>query len=223
MPRHAPVVPLGSAAVLAMCLLAAPLPVRGAMSSDVHLVHRFTIHQESTPLVVEQRDVYIQGTNIALQNSERWLLIRPDLQRVWLLDHDRQAIADLHLDQFRADVAGTLTTLIPQGSLPPIQSTTETRRLHGLGCRVYRAASQLMTVEACVTRQLPGLERFQGLLGGPPDIPGVPIDFTVLVQPPTQPPVAIRQTLIAVDTTPLDPALFALPAGSVPAPQKQTR
>jgi len=223
MPRHAPVVPLGSAAVLAMCLLAAPLPVRGAMSSDVHLVHRFTIHQESTPLVVEQRDVYIQGTNIALQNSERWLLIRPDLQRVWLLDHDRQAIADLPLDQFRADVAGTLTTLIPQGSLPPIQSTTETRRLHGLGCRVYRAASQLMTVEACVTRQLPGLERFQGLLGGPPDIPGVPIDFTVLVQPPTQPPVAIRQTLIAVDTTPLDPALFAPPAGSVPAPQKQTR
>ena len=205
MPRHAPVVPLGSAAVLAMCLLAAPLPVRGAMSSDVHLVHRFTIHQESTPLVVEQRDVYIQGTNIALQNSERWLLIRPDLQRVWLLDHDRQAIADLPLDQFRADVAGTLTTLIPQGSLPPIQSTTETRRLHGLGCRVYRAASQLMTVEACVTRQLPGL------------------DFTILVQPPTQPPVAIRQTLIAVDTTPLDPALFAPPAGSVPAPQKQTR
>jgi hypothetical protein len=176
------------------------------MSSDVHLVHRFTIHQESTPLVVEQRDVYIQGTNIALQNSERWLLIRPDLQRVWLLDHDRQAIADLPLDQFRADVAGTLTTLIPQGSLPPIQSSTETRRLHGLGCRVYRAASQLMTVEACVTRQLPGLER-----------------FTILVQPPTQPPVAIRQTLIAVDTTPLDPALFAPPAGSVPAPQKQTR
>ncbi len=223
MSRRLRPVPLGSVVLLAVLLCAAARPARAATSSDVHLVHRFTIQQNQTPLVQEERHVYVHGTSILLQNPERSMLLRPDLQRVWLLDGDRQPIADLPLDQLKLDMANSLATLTPQGSLPPIQPSDETRSLHGLRCQMYRAATSLLTLEACVTRQLPGLERFQVLLGGPAGIPGVPIDFSVLVQPPTQSPVTIRQLLVTVDTTPLDPRLFVPPAGPTPVPPKTPR
>ncbi len=198
--------------VLLGLLLLGGSPAGAAGYPDAHLIHRFTIARGDTLLAQERRDVYVQGGSIALQNTERWLLIRPDLQRVWLLDRDRQPIGELALQAFRTSMLGKLNGLTPDQALPPIQPTGESRTVQGLRCQMYRATAQVFTVEACVTRELPGLERVQGLIGPPAEVPGTPIEFAVIVQQPGQPPVTIRQTLVAFDTRPPDPRVFAPPA-----------
>ncbi len=195
-------------------------PAGAAGYPDAHLVHRFTIQQGEKVLAEERRDVYFQAGNIALQNTQRWLLIRPDLQRVWLLDRERQPIAELPLDQFRSSMLGQLNTLAPQQAMPPILPTGESRTVQGLRCAMYRATAQVLTVEACVTRELPGLERIQGALGPPADIPGTPIEYALIVQQPGQPRVTVRQTLVAFETRPPDARVFTPPAMAPPAPDR---
>lgn len=201
-------------AALVLAILAAPGVARAA---DLHLVQQFEIRQDATPLLTEQRDIYVQGTNLALRNAQRWLLIRPDLQQAWLLTADRQLVSHIPLDELRTTGADAMTHASPLGPLPPLAPTNEVKSLHGLSCRVHRAATSILSVEACVTRDLAALEQFQFLLGGGPEIPGVPLSFRIVVQAPNQPPYAIRQSLLRVETTRLDSALFAPPA-KAPAP-----
>jgi hypothetical protein len=75
-----------------------------------------------------------------------------------------------------------------------------------------------MAVAACITRQLPALERFSALVGAPADVPGVPLEFQVQVQPPdNQPGFRIRQSLLAVTRERQDAGLLAPPAGPTPS------
>ncbi len=211
-----------AAAILASLPLLTTSPAGAAGYPEAHLTHRFTIQRGDTPLAQERRDVYLQAGSIALQNTERWLLIRPDLERVWLLDRERQPIAELPLREFHNSVLGRFNALAPQQPLPPIQPTGESKTVQGLRCQMYRATAQLLTMEACVTRELPGLEQIQGALGPPGDIPGTPIEFALVVQQPGQPSVIIRQTLVAFEARSPDPRVFAPPAmpPAVPSPQK---
>ncbi len=211
---------LAAGILLGLMLLGGFPTAQGAGYPDAHLTHRFTIQRGDTVLAEEQRDVYVQAGSIALENTERWLLIRPDLQRVWLLDRNRQPITELGLDDFRTSMLGNFNALTPQQPLPAIQATGESRTIQGLRCHMYRATARVLTVEACVTRELPGLERIQGTLGPPADIPGTPIEFALIVQPLGQPSVTIRQTLIAFEARAPDPRVFTPPAMAPPAPER---
>jgi hypothetical protein len=209
--------PVRSRLVLAaLVALATVAPV--ARAGDIHLVQQFEIYQDATRILQEQRDVYLQSETFALRNPNQWLLVRPDLQRAWLLDMDRRPLAEFTLDQLRTQMAATWAHATPQGLLPPIQPTGETRTLHGLTCRVHRANARVMVVAACITRQFPALERFSALLGAPADIPGVPLEFQVQVQPPdNQPGFRIRQSLLAVTRERLNPGLLAPPTAATPS------
>lgn len=189
------------------------LQAQAGAPSDLHVVQRFEFSQAKKLLFKEQRDIYVQGQKLMLRNSKQWLLIRPDLNQAWLLDDNRQVLAEVAISQLRTQLTDTLGQALPKDGLPPIQPTKETRTLQGLTCQLYRASTPILQVEACVTRQLPALERLQGIFGNQPDIPGVPLDFRITIQPPNQPgPYLIRQSLSQVSTSRLDPALFAAPA-----------
>ncbi len=203
---------------LLVALIALVTAASPAHAGDVHLVQQFEIYQDATRILREQRDVYLQGQSFALRNPNQWLLVRPDLQRAWLLDTDRRPLAEFTLDQLRAQLAATWAHATPQGPLPPIQPTEDTRTLHGLTCRVHRANARVMVVAACITRQLPALERFSALVGAPADVPGVPLEFQVQVQPPDhQPGFRIRQSLLAVTRERLDAGLLAPPLAATPS------
>ncbi len=213
MPERCWVPGLLLAALVAVATAALP-----ARAGDVHLVQQFEIYQDATRILQEQRDVYLQGDNFALRNPNQWLLVRPDLQRAWLLDTDRRPLAEFTLDQLRTQMAGTWAHATPQGPLPPIQPTGETRTLHGLTCRVHRANARVMVVAACITRQLAALERFSALVGAPADVPGVPLEFQVQLQPPdNQPGFRIRQSLLSVTRERLDAGLLAPPLAATPS------
>jgi len=87
-----------------------------------------------------------------------------------------------------------------------------------LTCRVHRANARVMVVAACITRQLPALERFSALVGAPADVPGVPLEFQVQVQPPdNRPGFRIRQSLLSVTRERLDAGLLAPPLAATPS------
>jgi hypothetical protein len=183
-----------------------------AHAADLHLVQQFEIRQGQVPLLQEHREIYLQGSGAILRNPTHFFLIRADMQRAWLLDADRQSLGEIPVDQVRGELAGTRFN---PGPLPPIQPTNETRKLQGLTCHVYRAAAARLAVEACVTRQLAALEKFRDLLGATAEVPGVPLEFVIQIAAPDQSALyTIRQTLLKVETTRLDPSLFAPPMQS---------
>jgi type II secretory pathway component PulK len=202
------------AALAALLLLGGGLGV--AHAADLHLVQQLEIRQGNVQLLQEQREIYLQGNGAILRNPTHFFLIRADMQRAWLLDADRQPLSEIPVDQVRGELAGNRFN---PGPLPPIQPTKETRKLQGLTCHVYRAAASQLTVEACVTRQLAALEQFRDLLGAKAEVPGVPLEFVIQIAAPDQSATySIRQTLLKVETTRLDPGLFAPPATSAAPP-----
>ena len=203
------------AALAALLLLGGGLGV--AHAADLHLVQQFEIRQGNVQLLQEQREIFLRGNSVILRNPTHFFLIRADLQRAWLLDADRQPLSEIPVDQVRAELAGHRFN---PGSLPPFQPANETRTLHGLTCQVYRAAATGLSVEACITRQLAALETFRGLLGAKAEVPGVPLEFVIhIAAPDPSTTYSIRQTVLKVETTRLDPNLFAPPAPSM-APQR---
>jgi len=178
-----------------------------AQAADLHLVQQFEIRQKSLPLLREQREMFLQGSAVILRNPTHHVLIRADLQRAWLLDGDRQVVsevptAELRLNPVRKDL----------GPMPDLQSTTETRKILGFACQVYRTAGTRIMAEACVTRHLPALEKFRDLLGAKPEAPGIPLTFRIQItghDPSAS--TTIEQRLLKVETARLDPRLFAPP------------
>ncbi|MBI4571682.1 MAG: hypothetical protein HY713_00010 [candidate division NC10 bacterium] len=191
--------------VLLADTLAAPL----VAAADLYLVQQFEIRQGATVVLTQQRDLYVQGTKLALTNGQSWLVVRPDLQHAWLLDADRHLLSEVSMDQIRSDTAAALAKATPKGSLPPLKPTHERKTIAGLSCRVHRAAIPALSVEVCVTRDLPALEQFQAVLGTPGEITGVPLEFEIRLQPPGQPPHIIAQRVTEVRRAPLDPRLFS--------------
>lgn len=179
-----------------------------AQAADLHLVQQFEIRQGNQPLLQEQREMFLHGSAVILRNPTHHFLIRGDVQRAWLLDGDRHVVSEVPMADLRRDLAGK-----DLGPLPALQGTAETRTILGLRCQVYRTAASRILAEACVTRQLPALERFRELLGAKPEAPGIPLTFRIQIASPDLPAsTTIEQRLLKVESARVDPGLFAPPA-----------
>jgi hypothetical protein len=190
-----------------------------ATAADLHVIQEFRVQGPAGPILTQQRDVYVQGTKLALQSPQGWLIIRPDLQTAWLLGLERQILSTMPLTQLQFDAAGPGAA---PASPAPLTATGESKTIAGLPCRVYRGSTPSVAVEVCVTRALPTLEQFSTILGGRPEVPGIPLDFTIVVAPAGQPPHRIAQRVVRIETARLDRALFTVPSGP-PAGSPATR
>ena len=196
----------GWIARVAVLLLAGSLGL--AQAAGLHLVQQFEIRQGNQPLLQEQREMFLQGSAVILRNPTHHVLIRGDAQRAWLLDGDRQVVSEVPMAEFRRDLAGK-----DLGPLPALQGTAETRTVLGLACQVYRTAATRILAEACVTRELPALEKFRELLGTKPEAPGIPLTFRIQIAgPDPSASTTIQQRLLQVETVRIAPRLFAPPA-----------
>ena len=179
-----------------------------AQGADLHLVQQFEIRQGTTTLLQEQRELFQQGNAVILRNPTHHFLIRGDLQRAWLLDADRQIVSEVPLEQLRREMAGK-----DLGPMPALHGSSETRTVLGLECQLYRTATTRLTAEACVTRQLPALEKFRDVLGAKPEAPGIPLTFLIQIAgPDVSTTTSVQQRLLKVETIRLDQRLFAPPS-----------
>jgi len=179
-----------------------------AQAADLRLIQQFEIRQGSTTLLQEQREIFLQGSGVILRNPTHHFLIRSDLQRAWLLTAERQLVSEVPIEQLRRDLSAK-----ELGPVPGMQTTTEMRNIQGLDCQVYRTAAARITAEACVTRQLPALEKFRDLAGAKPEVPGIPLSFQIQIAgPEASTRYSVQQRLLKIDTSRLDPRLFAPPA-----------
>ena len=189
-----------------------------AQAADLHFVQQFEIRQGSLPLLQEQREMFLQGSAVILRNPTHHFLIRGDVQRAWLLDGDRQVVSEVPMAELRRDLVGK-----DLGPMPALQGTAETRTILGLVCQVYRTGATRIMAEACVTRQLPALEKFRELLGAKPEAPGIPLTFLIQIAGPhPSASYTIQQRLLKLETARLDPRLFVPPAEPA-TPRKPAR
>jgi hypothetical protein len=213
-PRSSPVIAL-------MLSLTAMLSRPSSAGSDLHLTKHFTILvAKGQVLLEERRELYVRGDRLAMQTPKQWLLLLVDRQTAWMLDGERRAVSQISLANLRRS---TRVASAPGTTPPRFLPSAATRTVAGLQCRVYRANTPTLTVESCITRQLPALERFQPVLGQAPDVPGVPLDLTMTVTVPQGQRMTIRQRVERVSTEPLDAAIFAEPTQAPSIPPRERR
>lgn len=185
----------------------------------LHLVQRTEIAVGGRrPAVTEDHQLYVDGKKLVIRSAKSWLLVRQDLQTAWVMDADRRAISRIPVSQLGAPAALAVKGLAQP---PAFRATGETKTIAGLACRIYRGALKEITVEACLTRELVALERFQALLGGPHEVPGVALELIVSLEHPGKERVTFTQRVTRVTIEPLDQALFAPPVAPPQPPQKR--
>lgn len=184
--------------LLGLCASAAG----AAQPTGLHLTDEVTVSIGSQPQSTDRRDLYIDGTRLAMRSQGGWLIIDTASGLIWMLDPQRRFISSVALDQ--PDSRSR-----PAGHAPALHPTGETQAVAGMTCRVFTAQQQTNTVKACLAR-LPELEQFQTIFKTPPGTTGVPLTLTISGATPNG-PVTYTQRMLQIDRTAIDPAVFALP------------
>lgn len=195
---------------------ATPSPPTG---TSLHLVQRFEVAVGTRrPAITEDHQLYVDGNKLAMRSAKSWLLVRQDLQAAWIMNADRQMLSKVPLSRLGA-TAAAMNSIVP--SVPPFRSTGESKTIVGLACRIYRGELKEISVEACLTRELKTLERFQSFLGMRPETPGIPLELIVTIREPQKERVTITQRITRVNPGPIDHAVFAPPAERPLPPARQ--
>jgi len=203
--------------LLSLALMAGLHPSAVAASPDraqaLHLTQRFEIAVgDRQPAVAEDRQLYVDGDKLALKALKSWLLIRRDLGTAWVMDERRHSLSSIPVARLSA--AGAAMHDAVQKALPnppPFTPTGESKTIAGLPCRIYHGSLKELTVEACLTRELPALHPFQQLFGPPSQTPGIPLELIITMQQPGNERVSITQRITRVTRGAIDPTIFAPP------------
>jgi len=176
--------------------------------TGLHLIDRVTITIESqaAPLT-EQRDMYVQGTHLAMHGQAGWFIIDTATNMAWALDSERNFLSSASLAQMP-------DRSHPSKNTPTLQATGSTRTIAGLSCELYTARKDKMSITACLTR-VPELERFQTVFKPPPGTRGIPLFLTITSTGPKG-AIIYTQEVLQLERVPINSAIFSAPSAPRP-------